>query len=189
MKEKSIVLSKREVMNALADRKVQKRMPVKHQPPSGEYVLATCLSTTGSKSVIGKHQWLKLDGFRVIDGKQPYFSCPWKNGDRLWVRESWADTNGESGPMISYRAGGDRFLVCESHPVDYSRYKGCNFTMWAGDLRRGEHGHQWRPAITMPHWASRVTLSVVNIGLEMGSPVVWVVELEVDNMPATELRG
>lgn len=182
MKEKSIIFSEQEVIDVLADLKIQKRISFKNQPPSGEYVLTTCMNTTGSNYYVGKHQWVKMDGLNVIDGKQPYFSCPWKNGDRLWVRETWADTNGESGPMISYRAGGDRFLINDSYPVDYSRYPGCNFTMWAGDLRRGEHGHSWRPSVHMPRWASRIILSVVNIWIETGSPAVWVVELEVDDI-------
>lgn len=93
--------------------------------------------------------------------------CPYgQSGDRLWVRETWADTNGESGPMISYRAGGDRFLVDESYPVDYSRYPNCTFAMWGGDLRRGAPDHAWRSPIHMPRWASRLTLEITNVRVE-----------------------
>jgi hypothetical protein len=182
MREKSIIFSVQEVMDALAGLKIQKRIPFKNQPPSGEYVLATCLSATRDGRDIAKYRWVTVDGLRIVDGKQPYFSCPWKIGDQLWVRETWADTNGECGPMISYRANGDLFLISDSYPVDYSRYPGCNFTMWAGDLRRGEHGHSWRPAVHMPRWASRITMTVASVRFEKKSPVAWVIELEVDSI-------
>jgi hypothetical protein len=71
-----------------------------------------------------------------------------------------------SGPMISYRAGGDRFLVDESYPVDYSRYPGCSFSMWGGDLRRGAPDHAWRSPIHMPRWASRLLLELTAVRVE-----------------------
>ena len=92
--------------------------------------------------------------------------CPWQVGDTLWVRETWADTNGECGPMISYKAGGDRFLADPPSAFDCSKYPGCKFTMWCGDLRRGEPGHSWRSPIHMPRWASRITLEVTGIRAE-----------------------
>lgn len=106
--------------------------------------------------------WWQVDDRQCL----PTFKVRWKPGDRLWIKETWADTNGEAGPMISYRAGGDRFLTDDSYPVDYSRYPGCTFTMWCSDLRRGEPGHSWRPSIHMPRWASRITLLVTDVRVQ-----------------------
>ena len=96
-------------------------------------------------------------------GLESVIDCPWQVGDRIFVQEEWADTNGESGPMISYKAGGDRFLVEDSYPVDYSRYPGGHFTMWCGDLRRGAPDHEWCPAKEMPAWAARTWLEIMEI--------------------------
>ena len=87
-------------------------------------------------------------------------------GDRLWVRETWADVNTDSGPALAYRAGGLRFCEEDAYPVEYERYPGCSFCMWWGDLERGEPGHRWRSPIHMPRWASRLTLTVTDVRVQ-----------------------
>ncbi len=120
--------------------------------------------TTAGKVMLNDVVNVQEDGDPWTGIKCPYGQV----GDRLWVRETWADTSGENGPMISYRAKGgcDRFLVNESYPVDYSLYPKCNFTMWCTDLRSGAKGHNWRPSIFMPRWASRITLEIIEISVE-----------------------
>lgn len=153
MKERPILFSGPMVKAIIEGRKTQTRRIVKPHPP---------LESDNDAS------WPDAKAALWRNSKQyARDCCPYgQPGDRLWVRETWADTNGESGPMISYRAGGDRFLVEDSYPVDYSRYPGCQFTMWCGDLRRGEDGHKWRPSIFMPRWASRITLEVTGVRVE-----------------------
>lgn len=179
MKQRPIIFDAESVQAILASRKSQTRRVV-----SFKHVLSP------SQKRIGFEQCQDPNLFRCDypsrgfprlhvpvrhpeDPKFPWADCGcntlearWEPGDLLWVKETWADTNGENGPMISYQAGGDRFLVDECYPVEYSRYPGCQFTMWCGDLRRGEPDHSWRSPIHMPKWASRLTLRVTDVRVE-----------------------
>ena len=71
--------------------------------------------------------------------------CPYGlPGDRLWVRETWAnhaDEPCEEGSKIFYLADGD-------------------------DRRGNPHINRWRPSIHMPHWASRITLEITGVRVE-----------------------
>lgn len=93
-------------------------------------------------------------------------------GTRLWVRETWADVNTESGPGLAYRADhAIRFCSDDAFPVEYDRYPGCTFTMWNADLFcREERGcksdHHWRNPRFMPKWAARIWLEVTEIRLQ-----------------------
>ena len=94
---------------------------------------------------------------------------PWGKqvpGDLLWVRETWADVNTDNGPAFAYRAGGLRFCLDDAYPVEYERYLGMQFTMWWGDLARGEPGHSWRSPLHMPRFVSRLTLEVADIRIQ-----------------------
>lgn len=94
--------------------------------------------------------------------------CPFGQvGDRLWVRETFADVNTDGGPAFTYRADHDlKFCLDDESPVDYDRYPGKNFAMWCSDLWNGEDGHSWSPSIHMPRWASRITLEITAVRVE-----------------------
>ncbi len=73
--------------------------------------------------------------------------CPYGSpGDRLWIRETWRET----GSLQS---------VYKGIPKDGTREQ----IVYAAD---GEWDGPWRPSIFMPHWASRVTLEIINIRVE-----------------------
>jgi hypothetical protein len=90
-------------------------------------------------------------------------ACPYgKPGDRLWVREAWAD-------------------LTESHGRQYER---CNaatglyergtepFVWYRADGEQPDNGNgaekyaPWRPCISMPRWAGRITLEIVRVRVE-----------------------
>jgi hypothetical protein len=83
-------------------------------------------------------------------GPENGIRCPYgQPGDRLWVRETWApvweDDTGFCG--VGFRAGG--------MPEEDKR---------AGDYMDGTD--RWRSPVTMPHWASRITLEIESVRVE-----------------------
>ena len=74
--------------------------------------------------------------------------CPYGvRGDRLWVRETWAN------------ASALRFAQ-HDFPNGVSYKADCN----ADSLELAKHyGARWTPSIHMPRWASRITLEVLEV--------------------------
>lgn len=144
MNTKPILFSGPMILAILAGRKTQTRRVVKStawvcdggEPPSGSY--------PGSPG-----QW-------VIDLDR----CPYgKIGDRLWVRETWCETDDEYGtPVVVYRAGGNR-LIGRDHP------RGPDYLLNASS-DEGIHVDRWKPSIYMPRWASRISLKITNVRVE-----------------------
>lgn len=177
MKERPILFKSEMVQAILHGRKTQTRRVMKVQPPSEGYRLAHIACTTGDKSKIGKHHWVKTEGINIIESDENYFVSPFGYaGDELWVRETWADVNSEEGPSIMYRADGDviswQDFSSEFGPdygaglsMNYEKYPG-SYTMWWSDLMNGEDGHSWKPSIHMPRWASRIQLLIKDVRVE-----------------------
>lgn len=102
--------------------------------------------------------------------------CPFgKPGDRLWVREAWADLRG---------MGFDHKVAFSADTVPGSD----------GDQARKAYGVKWKPSIHMPRWASRLVLEITEISVERlqdggdrefwgeklwkENPWVWVIEFK-----------
>lgn len=114
MRERPIIFSGESVRAILDGRKVQTRRVIKPVQPR--------------------------DDGRWPAGRDPVPDCPFgRVGDRLWVRETWADHPDGDGPI--YRATDPTW---DDEP---------------GSIR-------WRPPIHMPRWASRLTLEVAGVRVE-----------------------
>lgn len=140
----------------LEGRKTQTRRIVKVQPPGEGYTLSTLIDTTGPRRNIGKHHWLKNDGFKVIDGSQPYFSAPYAVGDRLWVKESFRTIHDEDNlwDCIEY-ADGQKIKPNVPNDVGFKFSFDCDYD-----------NVRWRSSRFMPRWASRITLEVTGVRVE-----------------------
>jgi hypothetical protein len=90
---------------------------------------------------------------RVVKNALPQ-KCPYKIGDILWVRETWATWNTFDNrkpssfkhTAVEYRAGGTN-LHC-------------------GQVEKITDRGKWRPSIFMPRWASRINLRVTDVSIE-----------------------
>lgn len=172
MKERPILFKGPMVKAILADLKTQTRRVVDPQP------------TTDERGYISDSYWLgkELGGLLLPKPKDigRFHSQYGLPGDRLWVRETWADVNSPGGPAICYRADSDIRTWEEfsktfgpdygaGPSMDYKAYPG-DYTMWYEDLlRRDEHkepGYAWKPSIFMPRWASRINLEITEIRVE-----------------------
>lgn len=176
--ERPILFSGPMVREVLAGRKTQTRRVVRWKSPEpglnlGFSGLSAAPYCTGHPEP--EHGWClysrRGDGCWETRSKATH--CPYGNtGDRLWVRETWADCNSENGPVIAYRAGGERFLMDEPDmllpdgSMDYSKTPKCLFSMWDTDLRQGADDCHWRPSIFLPRWASLCTLDVCEVRVQ-----------------------
>lgn len=162
IKERPILFSAPMVRAILEGRKTQTRRPIKPQPPADGYTLHTVIGSTGPQSDIGKHRWLLSDD--VLSSEfGDLFSCPYgQPGDRLWVRETWAEVCGSEDGVCNG-------LECLEHYFDYRADTGAKYPgNWPAEFSRDEvpDDIRWRPSIHMPRAASRILLEITRIRVE-----------------------
>lgn len=142
MKERPILFSGEMVRAILNGRKTQTRRVMKPQPsltPSG------LMNWKGS--IIGEVPHESGD-FTRYDEVTP--RCPYgKPGDRLWVREKFQYVTDWTG----IRTGNILYATTMSDKQGYG---------WGADTCV-----VWKPSIHMPRWASRITLEVVSVRVEL----------------------
>lgn len=165
MKELPILFCASIVRAILSGQKTVIRSAVKDDPVN---VIALIDRDDKPKNKFG----LCLTDHNVIN---KHSSCPYGTpGDRLWVRETWADANMDGAPVLAYRAdGGIRDLMEEesflndrgAFNYDDPRSKPYQFCCWVDDLIAGAEA-RWRPPAHMPRWASRILLQITDVRVE-----------------------
>lgn len=165
MKERPILFSGAMVRAILSGQKTVTRRVVKPALPDS---VAEILPFAGSPEA-----WMpSMPGSPEQPWEEQIRVCPYgKPGDRLWVRETWADVNMCGAPAIAYRADEDiRDLMAEGLFLDEDgafnyqdpRWKKYPFCDWYAEL----HLARWRPSIHMPRWAARILLEITAVRVE-----------------------
>jgi hypothetical protein len=142
-KERPILFSAPMVRALLGGTKTQTRRLVKPQPESEH----------GGEPywfVGGYRAWTYRDTQDVLRKGGNVLPCPYgEPGDRLYVRETWAQDS-EDGALF-YRAD-----VGSGNEADD----------WERNRLDGAPGYQWRPSIHMPRRVSRIHLEIVAVRIE-----------------------
>jgi hypothetical protein len=146
-----------EMVRAILDgRKTQTRRIMKIQPSDGfhpthngyDLDLNAHWYTPGVVDKNGYLQPAKKDVFGVADENEGY-TCPFGAvGDRIWVRETWAEAGAGAPDLKLYRAN-----YPEHVPTHYENVPP------ADEIR-------WTPSIHMPRWASRILLEITDVRVE-----------------------
>lgn len=151
MKERPILFSGEMVRAILDGRKTQTRRVIKPQP-----IFIKDLDGLGIGEFLGWHK-SKVEFIDSIHGSLERH-CPYgQPGDRIWVRETFA-------ARFEY----DQCKPTEIHPTQNIFYLADGKTDIEKRYPEIEHSSRgkWRPSIFMPHWASRITLEIVNVRVE-----------------------
>lgn len=149
MKERPILFNGPMVRAIIDGRKTQTRRVVKqvqHWEHCGKDIMEWCLSDCYTEED-GTH-WLDIQT-DVDDNSHVEIFCPYgKPGDRLWVRETWAE--------VPFPATGPK---CKMLPDG----RGVTFR---ADWNGNPSGFKWRPSIHMPRLACRLTLENSRVRVE-----------------------
>lgn len=134
MKERGMIFNAEMVRAILDGRKTQTRRTVKPQPDED-----------GLAKVING-PW--------VDTSERNYRCPFGDvGDRIWVRETWAEVGASAPNLKLYRAN-----YPEHVPSHYENVPPAN------EIR-------WTPSIHMPRWASRILLEITDVRVERLSSI------------------
>ena len=153
MKERPILFSAPMVRAILDGTKTQTRRVVKPQPPAVFCEGDVAAITNGTHWTISKLPDRKV----WHPDPHPGILCPYgQPGDRLWVRETFADLHGTGIEHRPDPAGPlKRYAFAADHPPGSH-----------GDEARKEFGVKWKPSIHMPRAASRITLEITGVRVE-----------------------
>lgn len=174
-----------EMVRAILDgRKTQTRRIMKIQPSDGfspthngyDLDLNAHWYTPGVVDKNGYLQPAKKDVFGVADENEGY-TCPFGAvGDRIWVRETWAQLGNEDGCTIDWndnlvKGGGPEAAriyraSCEQKEGNYGLWSIPDDAYWKPHTDDLQYDGTWCPSIHMPRWASRLTLEITGVRVE-----------------------
>jgi hypothetical protein len=160
MKERPILFSGSMVRAILEGRKTQTRRVVKFHAPFTDHNSWKAVyphPVSGfiftDKPLPEKYRnaiLVRMAGGR--EGKVSPYGIP---GDRLWVREAWADLRGMGfGNDPRTDKPFDVAFAADTKPGSH------------GDEIRKDYGVKWTPSIHMPRWASRITLEITEVRIQ-----------------------
>ncbi|MGQ5810450.1 hypothetical protein ACUNIU_21440 [Serratia sp. IR-2025] len=141
MKERPVIFNGEMVRAILDGRKTQTRRGINPQPTLSE---RTGFNWKGAAYGIGSTYRDTVRNFANC-----FKTCPFGAvGDRLWVRETWAEAGARAPELQLYRANYPEHVGREYENVPP-----------ASEIR-------WTPSIHMPRWASRITLEITAVRVE-----------------------
>ncbi|MCW7609078.1 hypothetical protein OM392_14465 [Serratia bockelmannii] len=151
MKERPVIFNGEMVRAILDGRKTQTRRVMKVQPkPSETRPGDFWFSSKKLESMVHVSDF--TPGNSPIADCHLFFQehcCPFGQvGDRLWVRETWAEAGASAPNLTLYRSNYPAHV-----PAGYENVPE------AEDIR-------WRPSIHMPRWASRILLEITAVRVE-----------------------
>jgi len=151
MKEKPILFSTEMVRAILGGRKTQTRRIIKPQPTRPWNMCTACM-TSGNYTRSGIHFKFSYDDYKRRPEIAIHPNLPFWEGDRLWVRETFART-------------GDNFHDDWPGHGDYYYKADDPFSeLEPGSPTKGIF--KWRPSIFMPREACRIILEVRYVRIE-----------------------
>ncbi|EJS6054108.1 hypothetical protein NWV63_000364 [Salmonella enterica] len=147
MIERGMIFNGEMVRAILDGRKTQTRRIMKVQPGAPEFGLRRIIESSRANEN-GMYFWSQYDA-SGIKARSKLFSCPHGDvGDRIWVRETWAEAGASAPELKLYRAN-----YPDHVPSHYENVPP------VGEIR-------WTPSIHMPRWASRITLEITDVRVE-----------------------
>ena len=155
-----------EMVRAILDgRKTQTRRPLKWKQ--------TRFTEIGEREDGSRWPWSE-DAEHACDFWHP---CPFGAvGDRIWVRETWAQLGNEDGCPIDWndnlvKGGGPEAAriyraSCEQKEGNYGLWSIPDDAYWKPNTDDLHYDGTWCPSIHMPRWASRITLEITGVRVE-----------------------
>jgi hypothetical protein len=148
-----IIFSAESVRAILAGRKSQTRRVIKPQPEPW-----ACNEAFLTWSAKVSEELMPLTLSQIL-ARCPY-GVP---SGRLYVKEGWAESESDAGPVLVYRAGGHALIGADGEKRSGTWVE---YLIPAADVGAIADPARWRSPIHMPRWASRLTLELAEVRVQ-----------------------